>query len=70
MGTVRMGEIEVSSETGEELVARGLGSCIGLAMIDRRSGVAGPRVGGDVMGETAFVWEQEEETSMSGRVCQ
>jgi chemotaxis protein CheD len=41
MGTVRMGEIEVSSEHGEELVARGLGSCIGLAMIDRLSGVAG-----------------------------
>ena len=36
-----MGEIEVSSQTGEELVARGLGSCIGLALIDRRSGVAG-----------------------------
>jgi chemotaxis protein CheD len=41
MGTVRMGEIEVSSQDGEELVARGLGSCIGLAMIDRLSGVAG-----------------------------
>jgi chemotaxis protein CheD len=41
MGTVRMGEIEVSSRTGEELVARGLGSCIGLALIDRHSGVAG-----------------------------
>jgi chemotaxis protein CheD len=41
MGTVRMGEIEVSSQTGEELVARGLGSCIGLAVIDRRSGIAG-----------------------------
>ena len=41
MGTVRMGEIEVTSEAGEELVARGLGSCIGLALIDRRSGVAG-----------------------------
>ena len=26
---------------GEELVARGLGSCIGLALIDRLSGVAG-----------------------------
>jgi chemotaxis protein CheD len=36
-----MGEIEVSSQHGEELVARGLGSCIGLAMIDRLSGVAG-----------------------------
>jgi len=41
MGTVRMGEIEVSKRTGEELVARGLGSCIGLALIDRMSGVAG-----------------------------
>lgn len=41
MGTVRMGEIEVSAQTGEELVARGLGSCIGLALIDRLSGVAG-----------------------------
>lgn len=36
-----MGEIEVSRESGEELVARGLGSCIGLALIDHRSGVAG-----------------------------
>jgi chemotaxis protein CheD len=41
MGSVRMGEIEVSTRTGEELVARGLGSCIGLALIDRLSGVAG-----------------------------
>lgn len=41
MGTVRMGEIEVSKRPGEELVARGLGSCIGLALIDRSSGVAG-----------------------------
>src|ERR1700760_3145030 len=41
MGTVRMGEIEVSKRTGEELVARGLGSCIGLALIDRSTGVAG-----------------------------
>lgn len=36
-----MGDIEVSKRTGEELVARGLGSCIGLALIDRLSGVAG-----------------------------
>jgi chemotaxis protein CheD len=41
MGTVRMGEIQISKRTGEELVARGLGSCIGLALIDRMSGVAG-----------------------------
>ena len=36
-----MGEIQVSKRTGEELVARGLGSCIGLALIDCLSGVAG-----------------------------
>ncbi len=36
-----MGEIEVSKRPGEELVARGLGSCIGLALIDCSSGVAG-----------------------------
>jgi chemotaxis protein CheD len=36
-----MGEIQVSKRTGEELVARGLGSCIGLALIDRSCGVAG-----------------------------
>lgn len=41
MGTVRMGEIEVSSRIGDELVARGLGSCIGLALIDSVAGVAG-----------------------------
>lgn len=41
MGTIRMGEIEVSRRAGDELVARGLGSCIGLAIIDRLSGVAG-----------------------------
>jgi chemotaxis protein CheD len=36
-----MGEIAVSSRAGDELVARGLGSCIGLALIDRMAGVAG-----------------------------
>ena len=36
-----MGEIEVSKHPGDELVAHGLGSCIGLALIDRMSGVAG-----------------------------
>jgi chemotaxis protein CheD len=41
MGNVRMGEIEVSSRPGDELVARGLGSCIGLALVDRVAGVAG-----------------------------
>ena len=41
MGSVRMGEIQVSKRPGDELVARGLGSCIGLALIDRFAGVAG-----------------------------
>jgi chemotaxis protein CheD len=38
---VRMGEMAVSNEVGRHLVALGLGSCIGLALVDSRSGVAG-----------------------------
>jgi len=38
---VRMGELAVSSAPGHVLVSLGLGSCIGLALIDRRMGVAG-----------------------------
>jgi chemotaxis protein CheD len=41
MVNVRMGELVVSSTEGDELVAIGLGSCIGLAMVDRLAGVAG-----------------------------
>jgi chemotaxis protein CheD len=41
MISVRMGEIAVSRDPGEELVAVGLGSCIGLAIVDRQAGVAG-----------------------------
>jgi chemotaxis protein CheD len=41
MGSVSMGEIEVSKRAGDELVARGLGSCIGLVLVDRFTGVAG-----------------------------
>jgi chemotaxis protein CheD len=40
MRAVRMGEMAVSSQ-GEELTALGLGSCIGLALVDRGSGVTG-----------------------------
>lgn len=36
-----MGEMVVSSTPSEELVALGLGSCIGLALVDRTAGVAG-----------------------------
>ncbi len=37
----RMGEYAVSREAGALLTALGLGSCIGLALFDRRTGVAG-----------------------------
>ena len=39
---VRMGEIAVSSKAGDVLVSIGLGSCIGLALVDQRRGIAGP----------------------------
>ena len=37
----RMGEYAVSRDAGARLTALGLGSCIGLALVDRRTGVAG-----------------------------
>jgi chemotaxis protein CheD len=38
---VRMGELAVSRDPGHVLVSLGLGSCIGLALVDARSGIAG-----------------------------
>jgi chemotaxis protein CheD len=38
---VRMGELAVSGEPGHVLVSLGLGSCIGLALLDRRTHTAG-----------------------------
>jgi chemotaxis protein CheD len=38
---VRMGELAASAVPGDVLVSLGLGSCIGLALIDRRLGIAG-----------------------------
>ena len=38
---VRMGELATSAVAGDVLVSLGLGSCIGLALFDRRIGVAG-----------------------------
>jgi chemotaxis protein CheD len=38
---VRMGELAVSSASEHVLVSLGLGSCIGLALIDRKMGIAG-----------------------------
>jgi chemotaxis protein CheD len=41
MAGVRMGEMVVSATPSDELIALGLGSCIGLAIVDRAAGVAG-----------------------------
>jgi chemotaxis protein CheD len=41
MENVRMGELAVSAQIGDELVAIGLGSCIGLALADAEAGVGG-----------------------------
>jgi chemotaxis protein CheD len=41
MASARMGEMVVSSDPNEELVALGLGSCIGLAIVERTAGIAG-----------------------------
>jgi chemotaxis protein CheD len=38
---VRMGEIAVSSSRADVLLSIGLGSCIGLALVDQRRGIAG-----------------------------
>jgi chemotaxis protein CheD len=38
---VRMGELATSSAAGHTLVSLGLGSCIGLALLDRKMGIAG-----------------------------
>src|ERR1700761_8176613 len=38
---VRMGELAASAGRADVLVSLGLGSCIGLALVDRRTGVAG-----------------------------
>jgi chemotaxis protein CheD len=38
---VRMGELAISDTPGDVLVSLGLGSCIGLALVDKPAGVAG-----------------------------
>src|SRR5690348_1563317 len=38
---VRMGELAASKAAGDVLVTIGLGSCIGLALVDRRRSLAG-----------------------------
>ena len=55
---VRMGELAVAAKGGATLVSIGLGSCIGLALIDRAKGIAGlahvmlPAAPADGAGET------------------
>lgn len=39
--SVRMGELATSADPGTVLVSIGLGSCIGLALVDAAAGVAG-----------------------------
>jgi chemotaxis protein CheD len=41
MAGVPMGQMIVSADPTDELMALGLGSCIGLAVVDRTAGVAG-----------------------------
>jgi chemotaxis protein CheD len=38
---VRMGELATSAVAGHVLVSLGLGSCIGLALVDKRAAIAG-----------------------------
>ena len=38
---VRMGELACTASAGDVLVSLGLGSCIGLALLDRKAGIAG-----------------------------
>jgi chemotaxis protein CheD len=38
---VRMGELAVSAKAGDVLMSIGLGSCIGVALVDQRRGIAG-----------------------------
>jgi chemotaxis protein CheD len=38
---VRMGELAASATHGDELVSMGLGSCVGVALVDRDQAVAG-----------------------------
>lgn len=38
---VRIGEVQASADPGDVLLALGLGSCIGVALVDRGAGVAG-----------------------------
>ncbi|HKG40201.1 MAG TPA: chemotaxis protein CheD [Conexibacter sp.] len=41
MKVVRMGELAVSAAAEDELVSMGLGSCVGVALVDRERGIAG-----------------------------
>jgi chemotaxis protein CheD len=55
---VRMGELAASAVADDVLVSLGLGSCIGLALLDKRVGVAGlahvvlPESGGNAPAES------------------
>jgi chemotaxis protein CheD len=71
---VRMGELAASKTAGDTLVTLGLGSCIGLVLLDRRMGVAGlahvvlPDSGGHTE-VNRFKFADHAVPELIGRVC-
>jgi chemotaxis protein CheD len=73
---VRMGELAVSDEAGHTLISLGLGSCIGLALLDRRGGKAGlahivlPTSAGHVPGKTAYKFADHAIPALIGQLAE
>jgi chemotaxis protein CheD len=71
---VRMGELAASAGTADVLVSLGLGSCIGLALVDRRTGVAGlahvvlPASDGHAAGQNPFKFADHAVPELINRV--
>jgi chemotaxis protein CheD len=71
---VRMGELAASAGTADVLVTLGLGSCIGLALVDRRTGVAGlahvvlPASDGHAAGQNPFKFADHAVPELINRV--
>jgi chemotaxis protein CheD len=71
---VRMGELAASAGVADVLVSLGLGSCIGLALVDRRTGVAGlahvvlPASEGHAAGQNPFKFADHAVPELINRV--
>jgi chemotaxis protein CheD len=71
---VRMGELAASAGAADVLVSLGLGSCIGLALVDRRTGVAGlahvvlPASEGHSSGQNPLKFADHAVPELMGRV--